>query len=123
MRKNKGFTLIELLVAISIIALLIALLLPALGKVRLGTQRTQCLINQRSVVQGMMTYGTENKGIFPQADRRAEMGDYRQFSDAYDLRTAYPYAGAQSHRVHGANRFYGDAPARQGRRNLPLPDL
>lgn len=99
MGTKRGFTLIELLVVISIIALLIAILLPALGKARLSARRTQCLVNQKSLVQGAMAYATNFKGNFPTSDRRKELNDYRQFADAYDLRTAYPYTGAAAHRV------------------------
>lgn len=99
MKPARGFTLIELLVVISIIALLIAILLPALGKARESTQKTQCLVNQKSFVQGAMAYAANFKGDFPTSDRRDELGDGRQFADAYDLRTAFPYSGAQPHRV------------------------
>lgn len=99
MQRTRGFTLIELLVVISIIALLIAILLPALGKARMSAQKTQCLINQKSFVQGAMAYAANFKGNFPTSDRREELGDGRQFGDAYDLRTAFPYSGARAHRV------------------------
>lgn len=99
MRRTTGFTLIELLVVISIIALLIALLLPALGAARKRAEEMQCLTNQRTLVQGAMSYATNYRGEFPTSDRREEMNDGRQFADAYDLRTAYPYGGAGTHRV------------------------
>ncbi|MFI4860014.1 MAG: type II secretion system protein [Phycisphaerales bacterium JB063] len=65
MRRPHGFTLIELLVVISIIALLIAILLPALGAARRSARMTQCLNNHRQVGIGLTSHAVENKGNFP----------------------------------------------------------
>lgn len=62
-REQYGFTLIELLVVISIIALLIGILLPALGGARESARRVQCLSNQRQVVIAMSTYAADNDGL------------------------------------------------------------
>jgi len=56
-----GFTLIELLVVISIIALLIALLLPALGKAKDSARTAICLNNQKQLMLAVSTYAAEAK--------------------------------------------------------------
>ncbi len=55
-----GFTLIELLVVISIIALLVGILLPALGAARKTAQDAVCMSNERQVGIAIMAYGTDN---------------------------------------------------------------
>ncbi|MCC6682471.1 MAG: prepilin-type N-terminal cleavage/methylation domain-containing protein [Phycisphaeraceae bacterium] len=56
MSPRKGFTLIELLVVISIIALLISILLPALRKARQAGTNVQCMSNVRQVAMAMLAY-------------------------------------------------------------------
>ena len=58
-RLKKGFTIVELLVVVSIIALLIAILLPAIGKARDAALITQSLGNLRNMVAACNAYGAD----------------------------------------------------------------
>jgi len=61
----QAFTLVELLVVISIVAVLIAILLPALTKVRAAAIKVQCLSNVRQIVLGYRSYALEWKDRIP----------------------------------------------------------
>ncbi|MFQ5502029.1 MAG: type II secretion system protein [Phycisphaerae bacterium] len=58
--KRDGFTLIELLVVISIIALLISILLPAMVGARRTGQRVACMAQMRRLAEGAVQYGHDN---------------------------------------------------------------
>ncbi len=64
-RKDNGFTLIELLVVISIIALLMAILIPALQKARKMAQRVICAANLHQWSLSLENYATDNRGQLP----------------------------------------------------------
>ena len=65
MSARAGFTLVELLVVIGIIALLISLLLPTLGKAREYSRLVACQANLRQIMQVTMIYSISNQSKFP----------------------------------------------------------
>jgi len=64
-RRARAFTLVELLVVIGIIAVLIGILLPVMGRVRAQGRTVACQANIRSILQSLFIYAADNKGSLP----------------------------------------------------------
>jgi len=73
---RSGFTLIELLVVIAVIALLMAILLPALGRAREQGKSTRCLSNLKQIGIAMHAYGADFNYLLPRAELRPGVAVY-----------------------------------------------
>ncbi len=96
---RKAFTLIELLVVISIIALLIAILLPALSQARASGRLAQCLSNTRQLGTAIYTYAVDNKEELPK---------YLQREDVVWTQTLVDYVGGNEWRQSGQTLIDGE---------------
>jgi prepilin-type processing-associated H-X9-DG protein/prepilin-type N-terminal cleavage/methylation domain-containing protein len=74
-RERGAFTLVELLVVIGVIALLIAILLPALSSARESAKAVSCLSNLRQLATAAHAYAVEHQGSFPIAQYAADHPD------------------------------------------------
>jgi prepilin-type N-terminal cleavage/methylation domain-containing protein len=91
--RRAGFTLIELLVVISIIAILAAMLLPAIGLVRNAARELSCANHERQIGLALLGYSSDQDGYFPTAncwDR--QVGE--QLDCGITGSTAYPPAAS-----------------------------
>ncbi len=73
MRRIRGFTLVELLVSIGIIALLLALFLPALDRARIITFIPACSKNLKYLGKVIRQYATDHDGSYPTADKWCDL--------------------------------------------------
>ncbi|CAA6679904.1 MULTISPECIES: prepilin-type N-terminal cleavage/methylation domain-containing protein [unclassified Lentimonas] len=71
-RKNSAFTLIELLTVIAIVAILAAILIPAVGRVRENANQAKCVSNLRQLATAANMYAAENHGNFPALNAETE---------------------------------------------------
>jgi len=87
-----AFTLVELLVVIGVIALLIALLMPALGKARESARRVNCMSNLRQLTTAWLAYAQANKGqLVPAENWKDGWADAGNTDEAVISGLLYPW--------------------------------
>ncbi len=100
MKRRYAFTLVELLVVIGIIAVLISLLLPALGRARAKARDAQCLSNLHQITLGALVYAQDNHGALP--PMRGDNGPGASGALAAFIGTAYAYDPSFTNTVSAA---------------------
>jgi len=108
--KRNGFTLVELLVVIGIIAVLVAILMPVLGKVRQGAQRTACRASLRDIGQRFQMYLQASRQILPLVNIQPSLQPpLNNGPSLADLLEPYTHGAKRSYRCP-ADRFIVGAP-------------
>ena len=93
---SRYFTLIELLIVIAIIAILAAMLLPALNKARSRAQITQCQGNVKQIMTGILSYTTDSDDYMPLCIQSYDEG---RTNSIYWLSEIYPYVGGGQYTI------------------------
>jgi prepilin-type N-terminal cleavage/methylation domain-containing protein len=94
----RAFTLIELLVVVTIIAILVALLFPAIDTMRKASYVAPCMNHQRQIVAALLTYAADHQGRLPDIAVEAGGGD----SERWDVKIA-EYLNMPHAKFYGAN--------------------
>lgn len=95
--RNRGFTLIELLVVIAIIAILAAMLLPALARAKTAALVTKCMSNKKQLITAWVMYSGENRDVL------ADNHDYMDYGLYATGTTTPPWAYGELDYTAGPN--------------------
>src|SRR5688572_23166885 len=95
----RAFTLVELLVVIGIIAILIAIILPALSAARRQANTTKCLASLKEIGNAFKLYAGDHRGIWPVASYRLPAGQNDQWLAWADMVSKYVSGNKNIHRT------------------------
>lgn len=97
--QKKAFTLIELLTVIAVIAVLSAILIPAVGRARESANQSKCVSNLRQIGVAVQSYANDHKGRYPEASFSGPDGKPW-------CRVIEPYVGMESDGTESGNLFH-----------------